>query len=188
MCFRDFIVEQVKDEMRFQMTTGERSIQEMKDRIDAVNILYQKENEEYNELFNTFNRRKETQNLREGELKAVIARKMADVDEIKTNLANMKHQKQRLYEKKQLLAEEVSTASEDYDSNHNYYKLEKNRINELDKQITEKLAENDKLRKRISELSTRKTVDTAKELQDSSQATASPAQPATSKCASCEIF
>ena len=59
----------------------------MKDRIDAVNILYQKENEEYNELFNTFNRRKETQNLREGELKAVIARKMADVDEIKTNLA-----------------------------------------------------------------------------------------------------
>ena len=170
------------------MTTGERSIQEMKDRIDAVNILYQKENEEYNELFNTFNRRKETQNLREGELKAVIARKMADVDEIKTNLANMKHQKQRLYEKKQLLAEEVSTASEDYDSNHNYYKLEKNRINELDKQITEKLAENDKLRKRISELSTRKTVDTAKELEDTSQSATRPAQPATSKCASCEIF
>ena len=175
--------------MRFQMTTGERSIQEMKDRIDAVNDLYQKENEEYNELFNTFNRRKETQNLREGELKAVIARKMADVDEIKTNLANMKHQKQRLYEKKQLLAEEVSTASEDYDSNHNYYKLEKNRINELDKQISEKLLENDKLRKRISELSARKSTDSGKELEgNTATPTRTMEQPTQGKCATCEIF
>ena len=158
----------------------------MKDRIDAVNVLYQKENEEYNELFNTFNRRKETQNLREGELKAVIARKMADVDEIKTNLANMKHQKQRLYEKKQLLAEDVSSASEDYDSNHNYYKLEKNRINELDKQITEKLAENDKLKKRISELNTRKSVETAKELEDSTQTQTRIADTDQKNCANCQ--
>jgi hypothetical protein len=55
--------------------------------------LYEEVKSMHDKTLERFKTRKETNNLREGELKAVIARKLGDIDELKTNIANLRHKK-----------------------------------------------------------------------------------------------
>ena len=92
----------------YQLSTGEESVLEVEDQLKNARAQYHLENFEYNELLEKFNTTKDKQQYMEAELKAMIARRLADVDDYKMQLAKLK-------KKSKTLDEEIGASKEQTD-------------------------------------------------------------------------